>query len=113
MQLEEFFDFNTEPAEHIRLKGTRIDIAHVIERYRRGESAAAIADAAFAYPLDVAVVAAAVEYYLTHREDMDGYMARRDEAGAAIEAAARSRPPTDAVRRILAVKAARAAAEGS
>ena len=26
MQLEDYFEFNAEPVEHIRIKGTRIDI---------------------------------------------------------------------------------------
>jgi len=77
MQLEDYFDFNTEPAEHIRIKGTRIDIDFVIEFHKRHMTPEQIA-VQFGCPLTVEQAYAAVLYYLHNKADVDAYLARRE-----------------------------------
>jgi uncharacterized protein (DUF433 family) len=79
MQLEDYFDFNTEPVEHIRIKGTRIDIDHVIELYQHGKSPEEIA-VHFGCPITVEQAYATILYYLRDPEGFRAYRRRRDEA---------------------------------
>ena len=80
MQLEDQFDFVPPPYEQIRLKGTRIGIEHVIRYYNGGMTAEQIAHA-FAYPLPLAQVYAAITYYLQRKDELDAYVRRLDETG--------------------------------
>lgn len=74
MLLEDFFNFNTEPCEHIRIKGSRIAIDHIIERFNLGVSAESMVTD---YPtLEPVQVYAAITYYLSNREKMDAYLER-------------------------------------
>jgi uncharacterized protein (DUF433 family) len=43
MQLEDYFDFLDDP-HAIRIKGWRIGLEHVVERYKDGQSAEQIAE---------------------------------------------------------------------
>lgn len=109
MQLEDFFDFNTEPVEHIRIRGTRIDIAFVIDLYKRHMTPEQIA-VYFGCPITIEQAYAAVTYYLLNKEAVEGYLARREVIGEANYQASLAQPESEAVNRIRALKAARAAA---
>lgn len=110
MQLEDYFDFNTEPVEHIRIKGTRIDIDFVIDLYKRHMTPEQIAERY--HTVDLVQVYAAITYYLQNKAAMEAYLARREENAERIRREIEARqPPSEAVARIKAIKAARAAAE--
>jgi uncharacterized protein (DUF433 family) len=110
MQLEDFFDFNTEPVEHIRIKGTRIDIGFVIDLHKAGQTPEQIA--ARYHTVELVQVYAAITYYLQNKYEIEAYLTRREQTAEAFRREIESRqPPSDAVKRILAIKAAREAAE--
>jgi uncharacterized protein (DUF433 family) len=109
MQLEDFFEFNTTPVEHIRIKGTRIDIDFVIELYKRHMIPEQIA-IYFGCPLDPVQVYATITYYLQNKAQVEAYLQRGEEIARAHQAAAAQQPESEAVKRIKAIKAARAAA---
>jgi len=106
MQLEDYFDFNTTPVEHIRIKGTRIDIDHVIELHKQGRTPKQIADEY--RTLELVQVYATITYYLQNRTAVDAYLERgqviAEDQQRRIEA---SQAPSEAVKGIKAVKAAR------
>jgi len=108
MQLEDYFTFNAEPMEQIRLKGTRIDIDFVIELYKMHMSPEQIA-VHFGCPLEPVQVYASITYYLQNKEAMDAYLARREKIGEENYQAYLAQPPSEAMKRIRALKAARAA----
>ena len=72
MQLEEYFDFigpNT-----IRIKGHRIGIEHVVERYHDGFSPEQIAQE---FPgLGLEQIYATITYYLHNKAEVDTYIVR-------------------------------------
>lgn len=109
MQLEDYFEFNTTPVEHIRIRGTRIDIDFVLELHALGKTPEEIV-AAYR-TLDLVQVYAAITYYLQNRAAVDAYLARREKIAEAHHQAYLTQPPSDAVKRIKAIKAAMAAAE--
>lgn len=111
MQLEDYFDFHTEPVEYIRFRGHRIDIDFVLEMYLTGKAPEEIAKQ-FA-TLSLVQVYAAITYYLQNKEAMDGYLARREKLAEDNYRRSLAQPPSPAVQRILAIKAARRLAEGS
>ena len=78
MQLEDYFDFNTEPVEHIRIKGTRIDIDHVIELYKRHMTPEQIA-AEYLQSLTLLQVYATITYYHQNASEVESYLTRGDE----------------------------------
>ena len=110
MQLEDYFEFHMTPVEYIRIRGNRIDIDFVIEMYLAGKTAEQIAER---FPtLERVQVYAAITYYLQNKEAMDAYLARREQNAEAIRREIEARqPPSEAVKRIKAIKAARASAE--
>jgi uncharacterized protein (DUF433 family) len=110
VQLEDYFDFNTEPVEHIRLKGTRIDIDFVIELYRMHMTPEQIA-VHFGRPLDPVQVYATITYYLQNRTGVDAYLERRERVADANYQAYLAQPVSEAVKRIRAIKAARASTQ--
>ncbi len=111
MQLEEYFDFYTTPVEYIRLKGTRIDIDFVIEMYKAGNAAEAIAAR---YPtVELVQVYATITYYLQNKASVESYLERREKIAEANYQAFLAQPPSEAVKRIKAIKAARANASGA
>src|SRR6266511_2249645 len=110
MQLEDYFDFNTTPVEHIRIKGTRISLDHVIELYKQGMRPEQIA-VYFGCPLEPVQVYAAITYYLQNKEAVEAYLERGEQRWNETEAAIRAQPESEAVKRIKAIKAARAIAE--
>ncbi|MFO0796744.1 MAG: DUF433 domain-containing protein [Gemmataceae bacterium] len=110
MQLEDYFDFHTTPVEYIRIRGTRIDIDHVIELYAQGRTPELIADG---YPtLTLVQVYATITYYLQNRVEVNAYLERgRVAADARQKEIEATQPPCEAVRRIKAIKAAHALAD--
>jgi uncharacterized protein (DUF433 family) len=106
MQLEDYFDFNTTPVEHIRIKGTRIDIEHVIERYQMGVHPDRIA-ADYGDTLTPEQVYATLAYYHGHKDAVEAYFARgRERFQEFVERWKVQQPQSDAVERIKAIKAA-------
>ena len=72
MQLEDYFDFIGPNS--IRIKGHRIGIEHVIERYHDGYSPEQIAQE---FPgLSLEKIYATITYYLHKKTEVDGYLAR-------------------------------------
>jgi uncharacterized protein (DUF433 family) len=108
MQLEDFFDFNTTPVEYIRIKGTRIGIDHVIELYNQGMRPEQIA--ARFHTVELVQVYAVITYYLQNKEAVEAYLERGEQRWKETEAAIRAQPESEAVKRIKAIKAARAIA---
>lgn len=110
MQLEDYFNFDTQPVEHIRIKGTRISIDHVIENYKLGMHPDEIATH-FGCPITLEEVYATLAYYHQNKEAVEAYLERGNAIAEAHMKAARAQEPTEAVKRIKAMKAARANAE--
>jgi uncharacterized protein (DUF433 family) len=72
MRLEDYFEF-VEP-NHIRVKGHRIGIESILNKYRTGQTAEQIA--AQYDTLRLLDVYAAITYYLQNRDEIDAYLAR-------------------------------------
>jgi uncharacterized protein (DUF433 family) len=75
MRLEDYFDFFDNPYA-IRIKGRRIGLEHIVERYKEGQNPEQIADYFDDLPLES--VYAAILYYLHNRADVDAYLADID-----------------------------------
>lgn len=72
MQLEDYLDFH-DP-DDIRLKGHRLGLEHIIERYREGSTPEQIA---IEFPgLSLEQVYGVITYYLRNQQDVDDYIAR-------------------------------------
>jgi uncharacterized protein (DUF433 family) len=106
MKLEDNLDFVPPPHEQIRLKGTRIGIEHVIRYHKGGMTAEQIAHA-FAYPLQLAQVYAAITYYLQRKDELDAYVRRIDETGDQLRQELEKDPGHRALREKLAAARAR------
>src|SRR5262245_23938283 len=104
MQLEDYFEFHTEPVEYTRIKGTRIDIDFVIELYKRRMTPEQIA-VYFGCPLDPVQVYATITYYLQNRAVVDAYLERRERVGEENQHQWQTQEPSEAVKRIRALKA--------
>lgn len=72
MQLEDYFDF-AEP-DLIRLKGHRIFLEHVVERWLRGQTPEQIVREL--PTLELEEVYATITYYLHNRQTIDAYLER-------------------------------------
>src|SRR5262245_31512789 len=71
--------FDMLPEEHsIRLKGTRIAWEGVVQLYLQGMAPEDIATA-FAYPLPIELVYAAITYYLLNKAEYAEHLRRGDE----------------------------------
>ena len=79
MQLEDYFDFLEHPYA-IRIKGRRIGLEHIIERYKDGQSPEEIANYFGDLPRES--VYAAITYYLHNRQEIDEYLAEIDRLTA-------------------------------
>ena len=110
MQLEDYLEFNTEPVEHIRLKGTRIDIDFIIMKHKHYMTPEQIA-VSFSYQLDLAQVYAVIAYYLANKEKMELYLQRREQIAEDNYQAYLAQPESEAIKRIRAIKAEREAAK--
>ncbi len=103
-QLEDFFDFHTQPVEHIRIRGTRIGIEFVIELYKRHMTPEQIA-VHFGCPLDPVQVYATITYYLSNKESVESYLARGEILFRANHAAYQAKHPSPVDTRLRALKA--------
>jgi uncharacterized protein (DUF433 family) len=72
MQLEDYFDFFENP-NAIRVKGHRIGLEHIVERFNDGYSAEMIVHELPSLSLEQAY--AAITYYLHNKPQVDEYMA--------------------------------------
>ena len=112
MQLEDFFDFESEPVERIRIKGTRIDLETVIALHKGGLIPEQIA-VQFAAPLTKELVYASITYYLHNRNSVEGYLKRREAIGEANHQEWLAQEPSEVVKRLRAIKARQTAAVSS
>jgi uncharacterized protein (DUF433 family) len=76
MQLEDYFDFFENPYA-IRLKGHRIGLEHIVERYQKGCAPEQIAQDFPEAPLEQ--IYGAITYYLHNKAQVDEYMAEIDQ----------------------------------
>jgi uncharacterized protein (DUF433 family) len=72
MQLEDYFDFLVDPYA-IRIKGRRIGLEHVVERYKEGQTAEQIGQYFDDLPLES--IYAAILYYLHFKDTVEDYLA--------------------------------------
>lgn len=72
MLLEDYFDFFEDPYA-IRIKGRRIGLEHVVERYKDGQSAEQIAE--YYDDLPIESIYAAILYYLHNKDAVEAYLA--------------------------------------
>lgn len=85
MELRDYFDFNSEI--DIRIKGHRIAIQHVLNKYRQGMGTDELRRR---FPtLSMEKIYATILYYLANREEVEVYLEREklmdEEAGKLIE----------------------------
>ena len=90
MELRDYFDFNSEI--DIRIKGHRIAIQHVLDRYLQGKSPDELLHR---FPtLSMEKIYATILYYLANKEEVEIYLEREklmdEEAGKLIEAYGRT-----------------------
>jgi uncharacterized protein (DUF433 family) len=72
MQLEDYLDIHGP--DDIRLKGHRLGLEHIVERYREGYSPEQIA---LEFPgLSLEQVYGVITYYLHHQQEVDDYITR-------------------------------------
>jgi uncharacterized protein (DUF433 family) len=85
MELRDYFDFNSEI--DIRIKGHRIAIQHVLNKYRQGKGPDELL---CRFPtLSMEEIYATILYYLANKEEVEVYLERErlmdEEAGKLIE----------------------------
>lgn len=90
MELQDYFDFNSEI--DIRIKGHRIAIQHVLNKYRQGKGPDELL---CLFPtLSIEEIYATILYYLANKEEVEVYLERErlmdEEAGKLIEAYGRT-----------------------
>lgn len=90
MELQDYFDFNSEI--DIRIKGHRIAIQHVLNKYRQGKK---VDELHRRFPtLSMEEIYATILYYLANKEEVEVYLERErlmdEEAGKLIEAYGRT-----------------------
>ncbi|RRR65522.1 MAG: DUF433 domain-containing protein [Candidatus Viridilinea halotolerans] len=79
MRLDHYLDVQAEDV--IRLKGHRIGLEHIVERYHEGYSPEQIA---LEYPgVSLEQIYGVIAYYLHHQAHVDAYIARIDAAAEA------------------------------
>jgi uncharacterized protein (DUF433 family) len=78
MHLDEYLDIISE--DTIRLKGHRLGLEQIVERYHEGYSPEQIA---LEYPgVDLEQIYGIITYYLHNKDAVDAYIARIDAAAA-------------------------------
>jgi uncharacterized protein (DUF433 family) len=89
--------------DEIRIKGHRLGLEHIVERYREGWSAEQITEE---FPgLALEKVYAVIAYYLANRHIVEDYLARIDARAEAAYREWAAAPPSPAMARIRALKA--------
>jgi uncharacterized protein (DUF433 family) len=104
MQLEDYFEFQKlGEVDHIRVKGTRIGIDIILDRYLGGESPARIYQS-YRHALTLEQVYATITYYLHNKAEVDAYLDRgRAHADARYQEYLQQERP-EVVRRLLALR---------
>ena len=74
----------------IRLTGSRVTLDSIVQHFQQGATAEDIAES-FG-PLSLADVYAALTYYLTHRNEVEEYLRRREAEGDAVQSRFESDP---------------------
>ena len=101
MELESYLDM--VDADTIRVRGHRIDIAHVLAYYHEGYSAEVIS---LELPtLTLEEVYGVLTYYLHNRSMVDAYLARRTALAEQLMAIADQQSPSLAVQKVRALRA--------
>jgi uncharacterized protein (DUF433 family) len=101
MELESYLD--VLDADTIRVRGHRVDLAHVLAYYHEGYSAELIA---LELPsLSLEEVYGVLTYYLHNRTAVDAYLARRASLAEQLMAAADQQPPPPVVQKLRALRA--------
>lgn len=108
MQLEDYFDFITEPVEVIKLKGTRISIEAILEPFLKGMSPDQIV-ASYGGNITLEEAYATITYYLHNRSEIDGYLQRGREYDERQYQEYLQREPSPHIKRLREIKAQRAA----
>ncbi len=114
MQLEDYFEFEKfetkfGPAERIRIKGHRISIEHVIEKFKEGMPAEEILRH---FPtLSLEQVFATLTYYLHAKEEIEDYIRRGEAIEDAFYQEYLQQEPPPVIKRLRELKAQRQAAE--
>lgn len=90
MELQDYFDFNSEI--DIRIKGHRIAIQHILNKYRQGKGPDELLRR---FPtLSMEKIYATILYYLANKKEVEVYLERErlmdEEAGKLIEAYGRN-----------------------
>jgi uncharacterized protein (DUF433 family) len=89
----------------VRVKGHRIGLEHIVERYHLGLSPEQIA---LDFPgVDLATIYNIIAYYLHNQDAVDAYLARVDARAEAAYQSWSAQPPSPATLRIRAIKAQR------
>ena len=85
-----------DPDGNIRISGTRVTLDTLIGFYRLGETPDALHEGFPTVPL--ADIYAVISFYLTHQDEVDAYLKKRDEDAERIrkEWESRNPPPTRA-----------------
>jgi uncharacterized protein (DUF433 family) len=97
--------------DEIRIKGHRLGLEHVVERYREGWIAEQIAQEFPGLALDK--IYAVIAYYLANRDTVDDYIARLDARAETAYREWAAAPPSPATERIRALKDQRQQHRGS
>ncbi len=100
MELESYLDILD--ADTIRVRGHRIDLAHVLAYYHEGYSAELIM---LELPtLSLEEVYGVLTYYLHNRTAVDAYLARWQATAEHLMAIADQEPPSSAVQKVRALR---------
>jgi uncharacterized protein (DUF433 family) len=109
MQLEDFLDFEPPPKERIRVRGTRINLEHLVSLFLSGMTPEQI-HAYFAQWPPLEKIYGAIAYYLNNKESVNAYIARVEAVFQEDYERYKQQPESEAVKRIRALKGERAAA---
>jgi uncharacterized protein (DUF433 family) len=91
--------FRAEPDGTLRVRNTRVLLDLVIAAYNDGAEPETIRE--MYSTLDLADVYAVLAYYLTHREEVDEYLRRREQEAERVREENLARFPPDGVRESL------------
>jgi uncharacterized protein (DUF433 family) len=112
MQLEDFLDFEPPPLERIRLRGTRINLEHLVSLFTSGMTPEQI-HAYFGQWPPVEKIYGAITYFLNNRDSVNAYIARVEAAFQEEYERNKQEPESEVVKRLRALKAERATATGA
>ncbi|MBI4517712.1 MAG: DUF433 domain-containing protein [Deltaproteobacteria bacterium] len=101
-----YLDFHAE--DDVRVRGTRIDLAFLIDEYYKGRSPE---EMAWDYPsLQLEAIYGVLTYYVGHKDPVDQYVACQHQACYENYQAYLKQPPNPVIERLRALKAAKKSA---